>query len=76
MNISERIPRFSRLGRHIRLCINFVLAGVTLPLVGPPRPALTGAAFAQRSKAPMNDAGVKIHENPYWPFCGGTDAFR
>jgi cytochrome c oxidase cbb3-type subunit 2 len=33
MNTTTRIPRFSRLGRHIRLCINFVLAGLALPLV-------------------------------------------
>jgi alcohol dehydrogenase (cytochrome c) len=33
MNFAKRITRFSRLGWHIRLCVNFVLAGITLPLV-------------------------------------------
>lgn len=33
MNIAKHITRFPRLGRHLRLCINFVLAAVTLPLV-------------------------------------------
>ncbi len=33
MNIAKRITRFSRLRRHIRLCVNFALAGLTLPLV-------------------------------------------
>jgi alcohol dehydrogenase (cytochrome c) len=39
MNIAMHIARFSRLARHIRLCINVVLAGVTLPLVAMAAPS-------------------------------------
>jgi alcohol dehydrogenase (cytochrome c) len=39
MNIPKRITRFSRLGRHIRLCFNAVLAVATLPLAAVSAPA-------------------------------------
>jgi alcohol dehydrogenase (cytochrome c) len=39
MNIAKHITRFSRLGWHIRLCINAVLAAATLPLVAVSAPS-------------------------------------
>lgn len=39
MNIAKYITRFSRLSRHIRLCINVVLAAATLPLVAVSAPS-------------------------------------
>jgi alcohol dehydrogenase (cytochrome c) len=39
MNIAMHITRVSRLGRHIRLCINAVLAAAALPLVAVSAPS-------------------------------------
>jgi alcohol dehydrogenase (cytochrome c) len=39
MNIAKHITRFSRLGRHVRLCITAVLAAVTLPLMAVSAPS-------------------------------------
>jgi alcohol dehydrogenase (cytochrome c) len=39
MSIAKHFTRISRLGRHIRLCINAVLAAATLPLVAVSAPS-------------------------------------
>ena len=47
MNIAKHLTRFSRLGRHIRLCITAVLAALMLPLAAVSAPSTGDYTRAQ-----------------------------